>query len=45
MEEKIIRNIDDLNNALDEGYMNFYTKGLINHSYHITFGEEEDTYK
>lgn len=45
MEEKIIRNIDELNKALEEGYMNFYTKGLLNHSFHITFGEKEDTYE
>lgn len=45
MKEKIIRNIDELNKALEEGYTNFYTKRLINHSYHITFGEEEDTYE
>lgn len=45
MEEKIIRNIDELNKALEEGYMNFYTKDLLNHSYYITFGEEENTYE
>lgn len=45
MEEKIIRNINDLNKALEEGYMNFCTKGLLNHSYYITFGEKEDTYE
>lgn len=45
MEEKIIRNIDDLNKALEEEYTNFYTKGLLNHSYHITFGEKENTYE
>lgn len=45
MEEKIIRNIDELNKALEESYINFYTKGLLNHSYYITFGEKEDTYE
>lgn len=45
MEEKIIRNIDELNKALEEGYTNFYTKRLINHSYRITFGAEEGTYE
>lgn len=45
MEEKIIRNIDELNKALEEGYMNFYTKGLINHSFHITFGDKEGIYE
>lgn len=45
MEEKIIRNIDELNKALKEGYMNFYTKGLLNHSFHITFGDKEGIYE
>lgn len=45
MKEKIIRNIDELNKALEEEYTNFSTRGLLNHSYYITFGEEEDTYE
>ena len=45
MEEKIIRNIDELVRALEEGYTNFYTKGFINHSFHITFGVKEGIYE
>ena len=45
MKEKIIRNIDELVRALKEGYMDFSTRGLLNHSYHITFGEEENTFE
>ena len=45
MEEKIINNIDELVKALEDGYTNFYTKGLINHSYHITFGVKEGIYE
>ena len=45
MDEIIIRNIDELNKALEDGYTNFYTKGLLNHSFHITFGDKEGIYE
>lgn len=45
MEERIIKNIDELNKALEENYTEFSTRVLLNHSYHITFGDEEDTYE
>lgn len=44
MEENIIKNIDELNKALTEGYTNFSTKGLVHNSYYITF-DEEGTYE
>ena len=45
MEENIIKNIDELVRALEGGYTNFYTKGFINHSYHITFRDKEGIYE
>lgn len=45
MGERVIKNLDELNKALEEEYIEFSTRGLLNHSYHITFGEEEDTYE
>lgn len=45
MKERVIKNLEELNKALEEDYTEFSTRGLLNHSYHITFGDEEDTYE
>lgn len=45
MKEKVISTIDELVRALEDGYTNFYTKGFINHSFHITFGNKEGIYE